>query len=365
MCPGDVGHETNYDKTIAVEYCKDSGRVGSLRSFKNDFQNLVDFPSPKNGMVGCQNAHFDKQKHNGNKKPVFLPSQQQQQKDTALDSSEVTPNDETGSYTSESMYKDLDDGKYEKTIYVKTWTGRTITAVFSPEKVTKIVKGEIEAKTGIPTDHQLLVVRGKVLTDSASMKEHGISEGETIEMTAKLLGGMKHKSLSPKPMDTEREKKGKNQNRVSMGAGKKWMRETMKELRQRTDEVSMQRDMREVKDTLNKVTSSLVTITEGNETRDKKLDDLIASLSTGLADREKKTEERMDNMERSLGARMDERFSDFEKRISSIEKSTGGAGHTHPGSSRGGMGSHPNEPKSSDTRLQTGCKRTGSEKDCR
>ena len=35
-------------------------------------------------------------------------------------------------------------------------------------------------------------------------------------MTAKLLGGMKHKSLSPKPMDTEREKKkGKNQNRVS------------------------------------------------------------------------------------------------------------------------------------------------------
>ena len=41
------------------------------------------------------------------------------------------------------------------------------------------------------------------------MKEHGISEGETIEMTAKLQGGMKHKSLSPKPMDTEREKKRK------------------------------------------------------------------------------------------------------------------------------------------------------------
>ena len=38
------------------------------------------------------------------------------------------------------------------------------------------------------------------------MKENGISEGGTIEMTAKLLGGMKHESLSPKPMDTERDK---------------------------------------------------------------------------------------------------------------------------------------------------------------
>ena len=69
------------------------------------------------------------------------------------------------------------------------------------------MKGEIEAETGIPVDHQILMARGRVLTDSA-LKEHGILEGETIEMTAKLQGGMKHKSLSPKPMDTEREKRG-------------------------------------------------------------------------------------------------------------------------------------------------------------
>ena len=43
-----------------------------------------------------------------------------------------------------------------------------------------------------------------------------------------------------------------------------------------------------------------------NETRDKKLDDLIKSLSTGLAEREKRTEERFENMERCLGAKMDE-----------------------------------------------------------
>ena len=118
----------------------------------------------------------------------------------------MAPDDEFGSYTSEGMYKDLIDGKYEKTIYMKTWTSRTITAVFGPERVTKVVKEEIDAKTRIPTDHQLLVARGRVFTDSALMKEHGISEGETIEMTAKLQGGMKHKSLSPKPMDTERKK---------------------------------------------------------------------------------------------------------------------------------------------------------------
>ena len=51
MCPVTIGHETDCDKITAVEYRKDSGRVGSFRSFKNDFQNSVDFPCPKDGMV--------------------------------------------------------------------------------------------------------------------------------------------------------------------------------------------------------------------------------------------------------------------------------------------------------------------------
>ena len=74
----------------------------------------------------------------------------------------------------------------------------------------------------------------------------------------------------------------------------------MKDLKQRSDEMSdlersmstMQWEMGGVRDNLDKVTSSLAKLTEGNETRDKKLDDLIASLSTGLAGREKKTEEK-------------------------------------------------------------------------
>ena len=79
--------------------------------------------------------------------------------------------------------------------------------MIDPERATKNVKKTIEAKTGVPTENQKLVTRGKVLVDNEPMNEYGLSGGETIGMTAKLLGGMKKKSLSPKPMDTEREKK--------------------------------------------------------------------------------------------------------------------------------------------------------------
>ena len=145
----------------------------------------------------------------------------------------------TITYPTAGEYNDLIDGSYEKTVYVKTWEGKTITAEISLEQTTKIVKKRIEAKTGIPTDDQQLVAREKVLTDNIPLKEYGISEGETIEMTAKLLGGTKHKSLSPKPMDTERDKKKeKNLNHTStwkvlkvkshrqiLTKAKKWMSE--------------------------------------------------------------------------------------------------------------------------------------------
>ena len=79
------------------------------------------------------------------------------------------------------------------------------------------MKREIEAKTGIPTDHQQLVIRGKVLMDNTSLKDYRLSGGETIEMTAKLQGGMKHKSLSPKPMVTERERRKESEPCIDVG----------------------------------------------------------------------------------------------------------------------------------------------------
>ena len=159
--------------------------------------------------MGRQNAHFDKQKHEKNKKHAFRPSRQQQHEATALRLSEATPTDEFGLHTSEGRYKNLDDGRYEKTIYVKTWTGRTVSLETDLIRAVETVKRQLEAKIGIPKDHQHLVSRGKVLTADRTLKNSFISGGETIELTALLLGGTKHKSLSPTPMDADREKKRK------------------------------------------------------------------------------------------------------------------------------------------------------------
>ena len=71
------------------------------------------------------------------------------------------------------------------------------------------VKRQVEAKTGIPKDHQHLASRGKVLKDGRTLKDYYTPDGENIEMTALLLGGTEHKSLRPAPMDADRDKKEK------------------------------------------------------------------------------------------------------------------------------------------------------------
>ena len=167
-------------------------------------------------MVEWQITHYIEQKLAcKNKKRVFR-SPRQQHAAPAHELNDLKLIDGTITFLTAGESNDLIDGKYEKTTYVKTWVGRTITAEISPEHTTKIVKGKIEAKVGIRTDDQQLVARGKVLTDNTPLKEYGISGGETIEMTAKLLGGTKHKSPSLTPMDTERDKKAKNPNHILM-----------------------------------------------------------------------------------------------------------------------------------------------------
>ena len=52
-------------------------------------------------------------------------------------------------------------------------------------------------ETNTPIEDQRLVSRGKVLTDRKRLIGYYIYEGETIEMSALLLGGTKNKSLSP------------------------------------------------------------------------------------------------------------------------------------------------------------------------
>ena len=271
-------------------------------------------------MVGCQKAHSNKPKRKKTEleNRTLQPFQLQQREAQAYVIEDAVFTDENGLELTEGMHKNPEDSRYEKTIYVKTWAGRTITAEISLGNVTESLKRKIEEKTGIPVESQKLVAGGKVLKDNTLLKDYGLLGGETIEMTGKLLGGMKKKSLSPKPMDTEREKKRKESEPcievgdsleeenaqthqdIDPSSNAKWIEDTMKRLQDRTD---------------------------------KKLDTLINCFKEGMEVREKKMEARLENMAKSLSERMNEKFSEFDKRITSVEcRGAGGEGHVGPGS---------------------------------
>ena len=110
----------------------------------------------------------------------------------------------------------------------KTWKGRTISVEADLKHTMDIVKRRVEAKTRIPMDDKHLVASGKVLKDNIPLKEYGISGGETIELTAQLLGGMKHKTLSSKTMDTERDKKRKEFEPYIDAGGTWWCKATFR-----------------------------------------------------------------------------------------------------------------------------------------
>ena len=220
----------------------------------------------------------------------------------------------------EGKYNDLIDGRYEKTIYVKTWRGRTVSLVTDFDHAVGKLERQLEAKTGIPKNHQYLTSRGKVLKDSGTLKEYGLSGGETVEMTAQLLGGMKHKSPCPTPV-VDREKKRKEsepyidvsglENEKSQAVleeeavpTKKWMSDTMKELKERTDDMSelertmtnVQLDMKDVKEHMSKVNEALSKISEDNNTRDRRFEELIQSINNGLKDRDMKTDKKIEKL---------------------------------------------------------------------
>ena len=171
--------------------------------------------SRKVGTVGWQIADYKKQKHDcQNKKHAFRSSRQQKREAPALELDDTVLIGEDGSHPTECKYEDLFDGMYKKTLYVKTRTGRTVSVEADLNRDVESAKRQLEVKTGIPRDHQHLVSKGKVLKDNRTLKEYGISVGEVIDVTGKLWGGMKHKSLSPTPMDTERYKRKESEPKI-------------------------------------------------------------------------------------------------------------------------------------------------------
>ena len=61
----------------------------------------------------------------------------------------------------EGKYNDLNDGRYKKTIYVKTWKGKNDHSRDRFEAHGGYQKRQIQVKTKIPKDHQHLACRGK------------------------------------------------------------------------------------------------------------------------------------------------------------------------------------------------------------
>ena len=82
-------------------------------------------------------------------------------------------------------------------------------------------------------------------------------------------------------------------------------------------------------------------ISEGNDARDRKLDDIIKNLNTGLNERDKRTDENIDRMERHIDAKMDEKLAGLDTRISTIERNTTSVGHRR----LGGWGPTPTDCK--------------------
>ena len=138
------------------------------------------------------------------------------------------------------------------------------------------------------------------------------------------------------------------------------MSEAIRDLKERSDDMSdlersmtkVKWDMDEVKENLTKVADSLTTISEDNDAMDRKLDDFIKNLYTGLNERDKKTDEKIDRMERHIDAKMDEKLAGLDTRINCNRKEYDECWTQTPWRCARQMGSHSNGLQSSSPRIQ-------------
>ena len=127
----------------------------------------------------------------------------------------------------------------------------------------------------------------------------------------------------------------------------------MKELKERTDDMSefersmtkVKWDMNDVKENLTKVAEALTKISDDNDARDRKFDDFIKNLNTGLNERDKRTDEKIERMESQIDAKIKEKLAFLYTRISAIERGTTGVGCRRFDNAQGRSGHVPTDCK--------------------
>ena len=159
-----------------------------------------------------------------------------------------------------------------------------------------------------------------------------MNEKESIEMTALLVGGTKNKGHSPTSMKVERETKRKASepwtdvscpeeeksasaaSEEEMTPNMQWIRGTMKEIKDRTDDISqiehsmtaMSFEMEGLKTTVVKMSDAFSTIMDESQSRER-FADLITKLDTDIRARDQKTNERITRKDKNMDAKIEEK----------------------------------------------------------